>query len=55
MADIQKLRKAIKNFEFWAKPSTGNGASPCTADDINRLIREISKVLQAFANELDKE
>ena len=54
MADIQKLQKAVRDFEFRASPSNGNGSSPCTVDDLNKLIREISKVLSAFINELDK-
>ena len=54
MTDIEKLRNAIKQFEHRASPSNANGSSLCTNDDINKLIRELSRLLNIFVSELDK-
>lgn len=54
MTDVEKLRNAIKQFERRASPSNANGSSLCTNDDINKLIRELSHLLNIFVSELDK-
>lgn len=53
LADTQKLRKLIEHFKYQASPS-GSSSNPATVGDINTLISEISKVLNAFVDELEE-
>ncbi len=55
MVDTEDLRKAVRNFQFRASPSSGTGSSPCTVDDMNRLIDQIAKVLNTFIHELEND
>lgn len=55
MADTQKLRKAIKHFEFYSTPSNAMGGAPATVDDIRKLIKNTAKLLNEFVDELEKE
>lgn len=55
MIDTQKLRKAIKHFEFYSSPSNSMGGAPATVDDIKKLIKSTSKLLNEFVDELEKE
>lgn len=52
MPDISILQTAVKSFAFNARPTSLNPDTPCTVEDINKLIREISKVLNVFIDEL---
>lgn len=54
MADTQKLRKLVSNFTFYSHPSDGVGSNPCTVNDINNVINNLGKVLNAFIDELEK-
>jgi hypothetical protein len=54
MADTQKLRKAIEHFKFSSRPSNGDKSSPCTVGDIEKVVNNISKVLQKFVEELEE-
>lgn len=55
MADTKKLREAIKNFEFWSRPSSGSDNTAATVGDINKLIRQTATVLRTFVNELEED
>lgn len=55
MIDTERLTKAIRNFEFYAKPSNANGSAPCTIDDLKDVISEVAKVLKVFVDEIDKD
>lgn len=55
MVDTEKLRKAISNFEFYSKPSSGTGSDPCTVEDINKVIKNVANMLYTFVDELEKE
>ena len=54
MADTQKLRKAIEDFKFYSRPSNSDRNSPCTVGDVEKVIDNISKVLQKFIEELEE-
>jgi hypothetical protein len=54
MADTEKLRKAIEHFKFSSRPSNGDKSSPCTVGDIEKVVNNISKVLQKFVEELEE-
>ena len=54
MADTDRLRQLIQRFEFYSRPSSANGSSPCTVDDLNKLISNLSKLLKAFVDELEE-
>jgi len=54
MADTQKLRKAIEDFKFHSRPSNSDRSSPCTVGDVEKVIVNISKVLQKFIEELEE-
>lgn len=53
MVDTKALSKAIKDFEYWSKPSSGDGNTPATVDDINKLIKNTAAVLRTFVSELE--
>ena len=52
--DTEKLRKLIKNFKFYSTPSDGMQSHPCTIKDINAVIDNVAKVLNAFVDELEE-
>lgn len=54
MADVEKLRRAIRSFESSARPSSATSGTQATVDDLWNLIRETSKVLRVFVDELEK-
>lgn len=54
MVNTDRLQKAIRDFEFSARPSATNSSAACTAGDLNRIIDKISKVLKTFVDELEK-
>lgn len=53
MADIVRLRQAVSNFKFYTHPASSNGSDPCTVQDMNNLVRNLSKVLNVFIEELE--
>lgn len=53
MIDTEKLRKAVKNFEFDSRPSSANDATPCTVRDLNTIIKQIVKLSNAFIREIE--
>ena len=52
MIDTHILREAVRLFEFYSKPSSWNGNTPSTVDDINHLIQNISKLMYEFIIEI---
>ena len=52
--DTQKLRQAIRDFKFYSRPSSATLGTPADVDDINRVIDGVTKVLNAFVQELEK-
>lgn len=54
MADTEKLRYLIRNFAFYSRPSSATGSTPCTVQDINRVIDNLQKVLSAIVDEMDE-
>lgn len=52
MADVEKLRYLVRDFAFRSKPSSATGSTPCTVQDINRLIDNLQKVLSAIVDEM---
>lgn len=51
--DTAKLRKLISNFKFYSAPSDGVLSNPCTVQDIRKVINNVSKLLNAFVDELE--
>lgn len=54
MADVEKLRYLVRDFAFRSKPSSATGSTPCTVQDINRVIDNLQKVLFAIVDEMDE-
>lgn len=52
--DTEKLRKAIRDFEFYSRPSSATHGTPATVDDVNRVIGKVADVLNTFVQELEK-
>ena len=55
MADTQAIRQAIKHFKFYATPSIGSSSEPATVGDINKLIQQTAKLMEAFVDALEKD
>ncbi len=55
MADLEKLRNAVKEFECRNSPSNISDSSHYTNEDANRLIREFKDLLDIFVQELEEE
>lgn len=53
MADIVRLRQAVSNFKIYTHPASSNGSDPCTVQDMNNLVRNLSEVLNVFIEELE--
>ncbi len=51
--DTAKLRKLIQDFKFYTHPSASNYSSPCTVQDVRQVIDNVSKLLDAFVDELE--
>ncbi|MCI7130372.1 MAG: hypothetical protein MSA09_07415 [Lachnospiraceae bacterium] len=51
--DKAAVEKAIKHFEFYARPSSANHSEPATVGDIKKLIEEISKLARSISNAAD--
>jgi len=51
--EINKMRKAVNDFAFRSKPSNSNGNSECKVEDINKVIKNISKMMNQIIDELD--
>lgn len=54
MVDTQKLRDLVYQFSFHSKPSSGNYSDPCTVQDINKVIKNLTDVLNGFIDELEE-
>ena len=55
MTDIEKLAERYQgSLSTERRPVTQTALSLCTNDDINKLIRELSRLLNIFVSELDK-
>lgn len=55
VADIVRLRQAVSNFKFYTHPASANGSDPCTVQDMNNLVRNLSEVLNVFIEELESD
>lgn len=55
VADIKVMRQAIKNYKFYAPPASGNHSDPATVGDINKLIQQTAKLMEAFVDALEKD
>lgn len=55
VADTQAMRQAIKHFKFYATPSSGSSSEPATVGDINKLIQQTAKLMEAFVDALEKD
>lgn len=55
MPDIEKLRNLVYQFSFYSKPSNCNYSTPCTVGDLNKVIKNVSDLLYAFIDELEKD
>lgn len=51
--DTAKLRALIRNFRFHTTPSDAVLSHPCTVQDIRNVIDNVSKLLNAFVDELE--
>lgn len=51
--DTEKLRKAIKQFRYIARPSDATSSNPCTVHDLNEAIDAVARVLEVFVQELE--
>jgi hypothetical protein len=54
MVDTDKLRQAVNNFQFYARPTQANVTAPVTVQDVNNLVNRTATVLYQFINELEK-
>lgn len=52
--DTARLRKLVRDFAFYSKPSNGDSSAPCTVGDINKVIANTAKVLNAIIVELEE-
>ncbi len=52
--DTNLLRKAIKEFQFYAPPSDGTRSHPCTIGDLRKVIDKTAKLMTTFVNEIEK-
>ena len=55
MADTKAMRQAIKSYKFYAPPASGNYSAPATVGDINKLIQQTAKLMEAFVDALEKD
>jgi hypothetical protein len=53
--DTVKLRRSVKNFAFHSKPSNGTVSDYCTIRDLRNVIDNLTDVLNAFVDELERE
>lgn len=49
MNDIA-IQEAINRFKHTAQPSSGNGSTPATVEDINNLIKKTSELIITVVN-----
>lgn len=54
MVDTDNLKKAVKHFQFYSKPSSGTSDTPATVGDINKLIKNTANLFNAFIEELEQ-
>lgn len=52
--DTNRLRQMVRDFSFYSQPSSGIGSTPCTVDDINKVIKNATKVFNAIIDELEE-
>ncbi len=55
MVDTDKLKRAVQHFVFSSGPTSANDSTPCTVGDVNLVIKNISKVLNTFIDELENQ
>jgi hypothetical protein len=55
VVDTEKLRKAVKHFSFSSRLSNRDMSKPCTAEDLEKVIHEVEKLMNAFIDELEKQ
>ena len=53
MIDTAKLRKAVKHFEFYSRPSNADRSIPCTVGDLRDVIDGIAKLMKTFIDEIE--
>ncbi len=51
--DTEKLKRALQEFEFYSRPSAMSYA-PATVEDVNKVIRNISRLVKTFIDELEE-
>ncbi|MDE7193545.1 MAG: hypothetical protein K2O14_06190 [Oscillospiraceae bacterium] len=51
--DTAKLRELIHQFKFHTTPSNADPSHPCTVKDIRNVIDNVTKLLNAFVDELE--
>lgn len=54
MVDTEKLRRMVKDFAFHSRPTSATGSTPCTVQDLNRVIDNLQKVLYAMVAEIEE-
>lgn len=52
--DTNKLRRMVKNFEFYSTPSDGCHSNPATVGDIHKVVDNTAKVLYEFIREIER-
>lgn len=55
MKNLSNLREQIEKFAFYSKPSNANSSAPCTVGDINKVIKNLTELLNSFADELEED
>jgi hypothetical protein len=51
--DRIKAEQAIKDFKFYASPSSGNQFDTATVGDIKKLIDQIAKLAESLMESID--
>lgn len=54
LVDTEKLRRMVKDFAFYSRPTSATGSTPCTVQDLNRVIDNLQKVLYAMVAEMEE-
>lgn len=53
MVNTDRLRKEVKTFKAKSSHIDSSGRATCTAADLNKVVRNVENVLEAFIEELE--
>lgn len=53
--DTSEMRKAVRNFQFYANPSDACGSNPAKVEDIRKVVSKTAEALNTIISELEKQ